>query len=129
MKDWFKILLGFKREYFHMYYNGLTPRFLVGACQNPIGKPFESPQLAKQATEQMFTEMTNFDNGEFIVISTYCPIHKGVVINLSGQKKSDFAINSTFEEIWERYGSEIIDGDYHISPKEKEIVEQIFREL
>lgn len=129
MNDWFKILLGFKMGYFHMYYNGLTPRFLVGACQNPVGNPIESPELAKQVAETMFTDMKNFDNGEYMVISTYCPIHKGVVMNLSSQKKTDFAINSTFEEIWERYGSEIIAGDYHISSKEKEIVEQIFREL
>ncbi len=64
MNDWFKILLGFKKEYFYMYVNGLTPRFIVGACQIPIGKKFESPELAKQVTKQMFTEMKKFDNGE-----------------------------------------------------------------
>lgn len=112
-----------------MYVNGLTLRFIVGACQIPIGKVFETPELAKEFTEQMFNEMKNFDNHEYIVISTYCPIHNGVVMKLSGQKRTDNAINPTFDEVWERYGSEIIAGDYHINPKEKEIVEQIFNEL
>lgn len=110
-----------------MYVNGLTPRFIVGACQIPIGKLFETPELAKEFTEQMFNEMKNFNNGEYIVISNYC--NKDIIMNLSGQILTDNAINPTFEEVWERYGSEIIAGDYHISPKEKEIVEQIFREL
>lgn len=129
MNDWFKLLHGFKKGYFSNLYNGLTPRFIVGACQIPIGKIFESPELVKQMTEQMFNEMKCFDNGKYTVISNHCDIHNGVVMNLSEQKFEDNAINPTFEEIWERYGSEIIAGDYHISPKEKEIVEQIFNEL
>ncbi len=129
MNDWFKILLGFEKSYFPGLYNGLTPRFIVGACNIPTGEPFETPELAKEFTEQMFNEMKNFDNGQYIVISTYCPIHNGVVMKLSGQIWTNNAINPTFDEVWERYCSEIIAGDYHINPKEKEIVEQIFNEL
>ncbi len=51
------------------------------------------------------------------------------MMSLSDQKWTANAINPTFEDIWNSYGNEIIDGDYHISPKEREIVEQIFREL
>lgn len=127
MNEWFKILLGFKKGYFHMYDNGLTPRFIIGACQIPIGELFETPELAKEFTEKMFNEMKNFTNGKYIVISNYC--NKDVMMNLSEQIWSENAINPTFEEVWERYGSEIIAGDYHISPEEKEIVEQIFDEL
>ncbi len=129
MNSWYKILLGFKSGYFPNYEYGLTPRFIVGACQIPIRKKFETPELAKQTTKQMFDEMRSFENGKFIVISTLCDKHKGDVLNLSEQINVTNAINPTFEEIWERYGSEIIAGDYHISQQEGEIVEQIFREL
>lgn len=129
MNKWFKILEAAKMSKFPNIYNGFTPRFLVGACQIPIGKKFEDPELAKEVTKQMFNEMQEFDNGEFIVMTNFCDIHKGPIMSLTSQIRSKSSFGVTFEELWNRYGSEIIDGDYHISPEEKEIVEQIFNEL
>lgn len=129
MNNWMKILLGFKKQYFPKYDYGLTPRFIVGVCQIPIGNKFKTPELAKEATKQMFNEMKEFNKDNYIVMSSFCGNHTGTVLNLSNQIWSENSIGITFEEIWKRYGTEIIDGNYQISPEEKDIVERIFEEL
>lgn len=126
MNSWIEILLAHKNGVFPEYDYGLTPRFIIGACQIPIGKTFNNENMVKKATEQMFKEMINYDYGELIVTSNFCDIHNGPVMCLADQKWSEKTIGTTFDEIWERYGSEIERGDYHISREEKQIVERIF---
>jgi hypothetical protein len=40
MNQWLKILEAFDKGRFLNYYYGLTPRFIIGACQIPIGEKF-----------------------------------------------------------------------------------------
>ena len=132
MKSWLKILLGFKQGYFYFYDHGLTIRFIVGVCQLPIGKKFESPELAEETVKQMFDEMKIFNKDgkdDFVVTSSICEIHNGPVMNLSSQKWSEHTIGTTFEEVWECYGSDISEGNYHINKREIDIVKQIFKEV
>jgi hypothetical protein len=126
MNDWLKILEAFRDGKFPDYFYGLTPRFIIGACQIPIGKQFDSSELAYEATKKMFNEMQAFNTNVAIVVSNKCGIHNGPVMSLSTNKWTDESIATSIDEIWERYGVEIIEGNYHISPSERRIVEKIF---
>ena len=63
-----------------------------------------------------------------IVQNINCDIVKGPVLQLTSQKWSINSIGVIFDEIWERYGVEIINGNYNITKEEREIVEKIFNE-
>ena len=126
MNDWLKILEAYRDGKFPNYFYGLTPRFIIGACQSPIGKKFETKDLAYESTKQMFEEMQAFNVDGFIVISNNCELHNGSVMSLSKCKWSESNIGITFDEIWNRYGEEIINGNYHIDSSEQEIVEDIY---
>jgi hypothetical protein len=126
MNEWLKILEAFRDGKFPDYYYGLTPRFIIGVCQTPIGKRFESSELAFEATKKMFNEMQTFNRNEVIVVSNKCGIHNGPVMSLSTVRWTEVSIATSLEEIWERYGEEIIQGNYHISSAERKIVEEIF---
>jgi len=126
MNQWLKILEAFKEGKFPQYYYGLTPRFIIGACQIPIGKKFENKEAAYEATEKMFNEMRLFNSDEIIVVSNQCGIHNGPVMRLSEQHWYKGEIATTFEEIWYRYGDEIVKGDYQIEATERKIIEKIF---
>ena len=126
MKHWLKILEAFRDGKFPNYFYGLTPRFIIGACQNPVGKKFESRDLAYESTKQMFEEMRAFNNDGIVVVSNKCGIHHGPVMSLSECKWSEITIATSFEEIWNRYGEEIVNGNYHIDGTEHKIVEDIY---
>lgn len=126
MNHWLKILEAYQEGKFPNYFYGLTPRFIIGACQIPIGKKFETEELAYKATKKMFDEMRAFNYEGKIVVSNRCGIHNGPVMSLSNRVWSDSAIATSFEEIWGRYCDEIVDGDYHIDLFERKIVEDIF---
>lgn len=81
-----------------------------------IGNKFEPDQIAKEKTEKMFDEMKNY-NSKKLIVTNLCEKHNGPVMSLIDWKWADSSIGTTFEEIWERFGSEIIAGDYNISPK------------
>jgi hypothetical protein len=125
MNDWLKILEANRDGKFNYYY-GPTPRFIIGACQIPIGKKFENEELAKVATQEMFDEMKSYNKNGLIVISVNCDIHNGPVLALSSAKWSEQSIGTTFEIIWIRYGKEIVNGNYHINPSERRIIEGIY---
>ena len=82
MNDWLKILEAFREGKFPKYYYGLTPRFIIGGCQIPVGEKFETRELAYQATKQMFDEMHAFNSNGKVVVSFNCGIHKGKVMAL-----------------------------------------------
>lgn len=126
MNSWIKILQAFRNGYFPWYDYGLTLRFILGVCQIPIGKKFETAEQAKEAALQMFNEMKVYSEDNLVVTSNICGIHRGSVMCFTDTKWSDKTIGTTFEEIWNRYGEEIINGDYHISKEEREVVERIF---
>ena len=126
MNDWLKILEAFREGKFSNYYYGLTPRFIIGASQIPIGKIFDTKELAYEATRQMFDEMRAFNIDGQIVVSIYCDIHNGPVMSLTKHKWSESEIATSFEEIWNRYGNEIVAGNYHINASERKIVEEIY---
>ena len=126
MNDWLKILEA-NREGKFKYYFGPTPRFIIGGCQNPIGTKFATEAIAKEATKEMFDEMKTFNKNGLIVTSNYCDNHHGPVLALSTIKWSEHSIGTSFEKIWERYGEEIIDGNYHIDNEERLILEKIFQ--
>lgn len=126
MNSWLKILEALDEGKFHNYFHGLTPRFLIGACQIPIGKKIETKELALDMTYKMFEEMKYFKSNGKIVTSNKCDIHNGPVMSLCESDWSDNSIFTTFEEIWNRYGNEIINGEYHINEWEQKILEGIF---
>lgn len=74
----------------------------------------------------MFDEMRVFNNAGLVVESNKCEIHNGPVMSLSECKWSENTISTSFEEIWDRYGQEIVNGDYHINAAEREILENIY---
>jgi hypothetical protein len=123
---WLKILEAFRNGEFPNYYFGLTPRFIIGCCQLPIGKKFESEELARKATKRMFDEMQVFNSEGKVVVSNKCDIHKGPVMSLSTTKWTENSIGTSFEEIWQRYGAEIASGNYHINADERIIIEKIY---
>lgn len=127
MNDWLKILEAFRDGKFPKYYYGLTLRFIIGGCQIPIGKKFETKELAYEATKEMFVEMQTFNENGKVVVSNNCGIHDGKVMSLSEAKWTEDIIATSFEEIWDRYGEEIIDGRYHIDSEEHAILEEIFK--
>lgn len=127
MNDWLRILEAFRDGKFPRYYYGLTLRFIIGGCQIPIGKIFDSRELAFEATKQMFDEMCAFNDNGKVVVSVNCGIHKGKVMALSEMEWTKNTIATSFEEIWDRYGEEIVDGNYHIDSDERRILEEIFR--
>ena len=128
MNHWLIILEGLREGKSPRYYNGLTPRFIIGACQIPIGKKFETKEEAYEATKQMFEEMQEFENNGKIVTSTICDNHKGPVMQLTESNRYNAAknIGTSFEKIWRRYGEEIVNGTYHIDSEEKKILEPLF---
>lgn len=126
MQSWLKILYGYREGLFHMYYYGLTPRFIIGASQIPIGKIFSSEKEAYASTLKTFEEMNEFNSDGLVVVSNYCGIHKGPVLSLTEGKWTQDKIATTFEEIWNRYGDEIIKGEYQINKVETKILEAIF---
>jgi hypothetical protein len=125
--NWEKILLAFRDDAFSNYYFGLTPRFILGACQNPIGKKFESESIAREKMKDLYDEMKNYKKNNLIVTSNICEIHNGPVMRLTDCKWTESTIGTTFEEIWRRYGSEITEGNYHINNEEIRILNNIFK--
>lgn len=126
MNNWLTILQAFREGEFPQYYYGLTPRFLIGATQIPIGQQFDTPELAYSATEEMFNEMQYFNEGGLIVVANNCGIHNGPVMSLAERSWSENSIQTSFEEIWLRYGEEIVFGDYHFSRAELATLNKIF---
>lgn len=126
MNSWIKVLKAFRNGAFSDYNYGLTPRFIIGACQVPIGKKFDSEVKAKEAAKKMFNEMKVYNEDGLIVTSNICGMHDGPVMCLTDTKWTENAIGTRFEKIWDRYGSEIIAGDYHLNTIERQIVERIF---
>ena len=127
MNHWSKILIAFKDGEFFNYYFGLTPRFIIGVCQNPIGNKFVSKELAYRTTKQMFTEMQQYNSEGLIVTSNSCDIHKGPVMKLVEREWSKDAICTSFDIIWGRYGEEITNGEYQINRTERKLVQQVFK--
>ncbi len=126
MNDWLKILEANREGKFN-YFFGPTPRFVIGGCQIPIGNKFDNEDQAKEAMREMFEEMKSFNKNGLIVISINCGIHHGPVLALSSAKWREDSIGTSFEKIWERYGEEIVDGNYHIDKIEHSILEQVFQ--
>ena len=126
MNDWLKLLEAFRDGEFYMYDYGLTPRFIVGGCQIPIGKKFDTEAEAYNTTKEMFEEMQDFNSNGNIVVSNRCGIHNGPVMSLSGGQWTENSIATSFEEVWSRYGDDIINGDYHINATELAILKKIF---
>ena len=125
MNDWFKILEANRAGKFN-YDFGPTPRFIIGGCQIPIGSKFASEAIAKEAMAEIFEEMRTFNRDGLIVMSNECDCVKGPVLALNTMRWSENSIGTSFEKIWERYGQEIIDGNYHIDKNERIILEKIF---
>ena len=126
MTNWLKILEAFRDCKFPRYYYGLTPRFIIGASQIPIGKIFDTRELAYQATRQMFDEMRTFNVDGQIVVSNNCHLHTGPVMSLTHEEWNESKIGTSFDEIWSRYGDEIVAGNYHIDSSERTILEEIY---
>ncbi len=126
MNHWLKILKAFRDGKFPTYDFGLTPRFIIGGCQIPIGNKFKTQDLAFKATKDMFDEMRVFNNSGLVVVSNNCEIHRGPVLSLSECEWSENTISTSFNKIWNRYGQEIVTGNYHINPTERKILESIY---
>lgn len=129
MNCWIKVLESFRNGAFPEYNYGLTPRFILGVCQIPIGKKFKTEENAKFETQKMFIEMKNFNQNGLIVTSNYCNIHNGPVMRFIDTKWTETSIGTTFDAIWKRYGEEILEGNYHISKNERNIVEELFKTI
>lgn len=130
MYSWLKILEANKEGKFDkVWKHGPSVRFLIGACQTPIGSKFETEESAKDATKKMFEEIFNFrDNNGFIAFMSICTdieMNNAIVVQLTYEGRWSKSKNTkTFDEVWERHGEEIINGEYEINPEEKRIVEE-----
>lgn len=127
MNSWLKIIEAFMEGRFPGKYYGPSPRFLIGACQIPVGKKFETSESAYEATKLIFGEMQTFNKDGIIVVSIACGDLDGPVMSLSSSKWSKLSMGISFEEIWDRYGEEITNGDYHIDAAERKTIEEIFQ--
>ncbi|MBK7958877.1 MAG: hypothetical protein IPK03_12715 [Bacteroidetes bacterium] len=128
MNRWIKILEANREAKFPMWDFGLSPRFIIGACQIPIGSPFKTELLSKEGTEQMFEEMKRHNSNGLIVSTINCDKVKGPIMELTSRKWSDDSIGITFNEIWERYGAEITEAKYNITSEERKILERLFNQ-
>jgi hypothetical protein len=70
--------------------------------------------------------MRTFNKNGLIVMSNECDRLHGPVLALNTMRWSEHSIGTSFEKIWERYGQEIVDGNYHIDKNEQAILEKIF---
>lgn len=125
MNDWLKILEA-NREGKFKYDFGPSPRFIIGGCQIPIGSKFASEAIAKEAMKEIFEEMRTYNKNGLIVMSNNCGSLHGPVLALNTMRWSEHSIGTTFEKIWERYGQEIVEGNYHIDKEEQTVLEEIF---
>ena len=98
---------------------------LIGASQEPMGTKFENEIEAKSASRALFDEMKAYKGEGLIVVSNQCGIHKGPVFSLKSGEWSKDSIGVSFDEVWERYGEEIIRGEYGITDYDKEILSQV----
>lgn len=128
MANWLKILKGYHQGKFYLYDYGLTPRMIIGASQEPIGEKFENETIAYETSKRIFDEMQFFNENGLIVTSNQCGIHNGPVLSLISSEWSSEKIGVTFEDIWTRYGDEIINGKFGISQHDSEVLEEIFAE-
>lgn len=126
MNSWVDLLLAFRADKFPEYNYGLTPKLIVGACQIPIAKKFTNKESAYKATQQIFNEMKSYNVKGLIVQSTYCDIHKGAVFNLVDTEWKENSINVTFDELWDRYGKEITEGNFNITDSDYEKIKEIY---
>ena len=125
MSFWIDLFLAFRANKFPEYFHGLTPMLIVGACQIPIGKKFENEELAYRVTKQIFNEIKSYYDNGLIVQSTLCPNFNGPVFSFADTEWKQNSINITFNELWNRYGFEIIIGNFNITSKDHEIIEKI----
>ncbi|MGJ8714782.1 MAG: hypothetical protein ACSHXG_06755 [Maribacter stanieri] len=123
--NWIKILKAYHQGKFDRYYYGLTPRMIIGACQNPLGIAFENEQIAYEQSNGIFQEMTEYNEDGLIVTSNYCGIHRGPVLSFTEGILTDESIGTSFRSIWNRYGYEIISGEFGISDYDKKILNEL----
>ena len=125
MLGWIDILLAYNDGKFGRYYYGLTPKLLVGACQEPMGSKFENKQIAYEVTKRMFDEMLSYENDGLIVTSNHCEIHNGPVMRLVEGKVTENSIGTDFDKVWTSYGKEIIEGNFGINSYDRKILKTI----
>lgn len=123
--DWIKILKAYHQGKFDRYFYGLTPRMIIGAGQIPIGTAFENEQIAYNKSYEIFQEMSEYEEDGLIVTSNYCGIHKGPVLSFTEGNLTTESIGTSFKIIWNRYGDEIILGEFGISDYDRKILNEI----
>lgn len=128
MNDWTRLLIAFLHGKFPEYDYGLTLRFIVGACQNPIDSKFKTPEDARIATEQIYGDMAQYSKNGHVVTSVFCEKHNGHVLRLENLSWTEQRIGVDFNTLWSRYGDEIIAGKYHIKDEERQILNGIYSE-
>jgi hypothetical protein len=126
MNSWIEILFAYREGKFERYFYGLTPRMIFGACQIPLGAKFENNKIAYEVTKQIFEEMQQYNLNGLIVTSNPCEIHKGPVLQFTEAKWTQNSIGISFDSIWNRYGDNIMIGEFGISSYDKEILNRIF---
>jgi hypothetical protein len=127
MHPWFKILEAHKNGKFHMWFNGPSIRCIIGLSQIPIGNNFITAESAKYETEKIFNEMIQFKTNDMIVsLTRCCHLNDSIVVQLTGKGKyTPFDNYITFDDVWNRHGKEIIDGDYNITQEERKIAKLV----
>ena len=125
MIRWVDILKAYKDGKFDRYYYGLTPKLLVGACQEPMESNFENEHVACEVTKRLFDEMQSYEDDGLIVTSNHCGIHNGPVMKLAEGKLTRNSIGTNFDEIWKSYGEEIIEGNFGINSYDRKILKSI----
>jgi hypothetical protein len=126
MNNWIEILKAYHKGKFGRYFYGLTPRLIVGACQIPLGGAFENDKIAYNVTKEIFEEMQRYNEDNLIVSSNHCNIHNGPVMQFIEAEWTEDSIGTSFDTIWNRYGAEIIAGNYGISSYDRQILNTLF---
>lgn len=125
MHTWIEVLTAYHEGKFGRYFHGLTPRLIVGASQSPRGAKFDNYTIAYDVTKELFLEMQNFNEDGLIVTSNFCNLHDGPVFKLVESEWSNTSIGTDFNEVWNSYGNDIVNGEFGIDSYDKEILDSL----
>jgi hypothetical protein len=126
MNNWAIILKAYQNGKFDKYFYGLTPRLIVGGCQIPLGKAFKNEEIAYNNTKNIIEEMRCYNKEGIIVSSNFCEIHNGPVLKFIEEDWKEGLFGTTFEIIWNRFGDDIIKGNYGIDEYDRQVLKTIF---
>ena len=124
--DWKEILEAFREGLFYNYDFGLSLGLIVGGCQEPVGQAITDEKLAIEETKQIFVEMKDYNENNFIVQTTSCDGLNRTIFCFVDSIKNENSINVDFDFLWDEYGEDIIAGNFNINDSDRKILNQLY---